>query len=454
MILKPLSPRPPRPVAVISRVDRGRIGVEAPEGLGTLADPATVLPRLADHAIYSVLPWDVLTQAGDRRWWSVRVWNGVAVKANWHGGVSRPIAIYLLPRKVTREQVWGFAALATDTGLRASGLTAFAASTLRASLARPVHVAEGTGRSGGLGVGHQALHGGRKEARPGHYTAMHMIDLEAAYPTAMAAEPIATGLREVPVRNASSTADGIAEAVVEVPAGLAWGPLPKVLTDNLDCYGWGCWHGFFTLRELRLARELGCDVGLLRVWESRKLSQMFAVWAQEWLEPLRALGHIGKVVANRLWSTFAITDGTAETLTWDAEGRMLHHVDKAVTPAQRAWRESSVFVATEIVARVRERLFREGLGPATVFCDTDGVIVPADSPVPAGWRVKTPMSTVWVKAAHAYAWRERAAGPVSYRVAGARTREQCRSAWQAGADIFSLASPFPAALPPQDVSDL
>src|SRR5690606_1095041 len=88
-------------------------------------------------------------------------------------------------------------------------------------------------------------------------------------------------------------------------------------------------------------------------------------------------GALGKIIANSLWGAFAVSGPTRVVRFADDRGRKI-----ASEVSRRPPPPGAPFIATEIAARVRERIFRELLPSDPVYVDTDGGMIRRGAPMP------------------------------------------------------------------------
>lgn len=284
----------------------------------------------------------------------------------------------------------------------------------------------------------QALYGGRQECLyPGEYRDADYYDLSAAYPVNMARETFP--LRLIRDRIPSIAAPvGIAYARVNVPERVGWHPIPVRLNPSKPwyVYGHGSAEGWWTLRELRLAKEDGTDIVILDSWSGRHHFEqdLFRDWwtiAQE----LRALpgfaGQLAKVLTSQLWGKFSLRPVGTSSHTWTDDFALEEKTLTLSKVPKSMPQNGSSYIAADITARVREVLWNEGLSNSSaVYCDTDAVIIDGGSSPGSGWRSKLPKRTgiVDVRGPQMLRWecRECLLGlhsPWHYIVAGAKNRD-------------------------------
>lgn len=231
-------------------------------------------------------------------------------------------------------------------------------------------------------VGRRGARGGRKGFfAPGTYSHVDYLDIRSAYPSAMIEEPVPLRLVYDPSDSIESPV-GLALADVTVPDSLdSFPPLYEVTRFGM-LWQTGELRGWFPLRELRMAREVGCQVRPWIVYQGRDYLSPFDHWHDRMVE-LRALpgsaGRMGKVIANALWGTFANGAETTVVRFLDDPGC---RVDPDSVSIRRPPPPEAAFVACEISSRVRERVFRE-LGPSKpIYVDTDGGVIRRSRPLP------------------------------------------------------------------------
>jgi hypothetical protein len=385
------------PVFIISATDRALVlRSELGDVLVTRLDEWNTSGKV----IYSTLDPDTLCLYGAPRNWVIRTWNGRVSSLSYAG-----IKIYPLVSTGWTDDIPSFFHTLDDMGIAASGLNTMSLNAWRTTLHSRVTFRESSPISRALGP--VAIHtGGRKEARRGTYRNRVDYDIIAAYPTALK-EPMPTVLVEAPeafVKTMDLDAyEGIAVAKVRIPP-MEWGPLPVVidLKSELSCYGFTKADEWATvtlpLSELSMARQLGCEVQLLRAHIGTGTRSHFDDWYNSIVPTLRGLpgtaGVIGKLTVNRLWSCFAVSpNGTRKEHTFDDEGNMVS-VDVEPDPlSQVKRRASTTYVGAIIQSRVRQRLYREGLQyfDGVVYMDTDGVVSKPHKVTPPGWKIKHEM---------------------------------------------------------------
>lgn len=377
---------------------RSELGDERIRRLDELA-----YPRPSKRVIYSCVDPDELCIYGDPRRWTIKTWNG-RISSMEYGKTK----IYPL-LAAWDETLLDFFAFVDRAGVAASSLNTMSLNLWRATLPSTVGFHEECPYDEMLGPLAMAT-GGRKEARKGVYRRRVEYDITAAYPHAMAAD-IPSALAPMPrsfIRSMDMDAwEGIAVARVRIPPS-EWGPLPVVLDSRseLTCYGFtkvGEWVSVcLPLSELRMAMQVAnVDVEILRFHAAMNWGDRFSPWLRDVVRPLRSLpgmaGVVGKLVANRLWSCFAVSPhGKRRVHTFDSNGDMYTEPVAADSPRQTLRRAATSYVGALATSRVRQKLYAEGLCglSGVVYVDTDGCVAKPTDAIPDGWRAKTVMPYV------------------------------------------------------------
>lgn len=352
--------------------------------------------------LYSCVSPDNLLLYGHADRWSIRTWNG-RVSAMSYADVK----IYPLTADGWDDTIVELFDYVDSYGIAASSLNTMSLNLWRTTLSHSVTFHEECPLDDMLGPV-AVLTGGRKEAKPGVYRNRIEVDMTTAYPTALAMgvpHTLTPAPDDFVKRMDLTKFEGIAQVRVRIPT-LSWGPIP-VLIDRkaqVTSYGFtkpGEWISVtLPLSELRMAAEVGCEMVADKVHIAtgrRGLGRdTFAVWGDSIVPELRNLsgmgGALGKLVANRLWSCFAVSPwGTRQDHTFTAEGVMVTTPCQDDSVAQIKRRAGTAYVGSIVQGRVRERLYREGLGrlSGVVYVDTDGVVCRPTDIVLDGWRTKT-----------------------------------------------------------------
>ena len=426
--------------------------------------------QTSKRVIYSCVELSTLTLYGDESLWMIRTWNGQVSRMQYGETVILPLTVNGWDQSLADffESLW------TIWGIAAASLNTMVTNLWRTTLLAPVSFIETAPTLlGPIAVGI----GGRKEANRGTFRDQAEYDISAAYPHAMTAliPQRLTLLEESQLRTLDVTEwEGIAVARVRIPP-YRWGPIPLPLNGGEDSmksnggissYG-HTGNGYRTvtlpIRELDMIRRIGGDVHYLTgsvAPANADAPSYFTRWVAEILPWLRSLpglsGGLGKTLAARLWSVFAVgSEGLRSEHRW-ING---HRVTTALgmdTASRREYRESAHYVGAIISSRVRQRVYLEGLLHFKDICyvDTDGVIaVEGQEPMP-GWRVKTDMRTIEIAAEQCYRYSCHLCIQAPYGhqgphlvVAGASSREaksrMFREMHNAGILVTSFATTFP-----------
>lgn len=366
-----------------------------------------------ERVVYACVDPDELCLHGDPRGWVIRTWNG-RVSSMTYGDVK----VYPLT-DTWSDDVFAFFHYIDSHGIAASSLNTMSLNLWRSTLDAPVYFREECPLDTMLGP--VAVHtGGRKEAKRGTYRNRVEYDITAAYPTALMS-PLPSRLAPAPdgfVRKMDwDKWDGIAVAKVRIPP-MEWGPLPVVLDSQAEitCYGFTKATEWATvtlpLSELRTAARAGVDIQIIRCHVGLDCDEFFAKWANSILPQLRSLpgvsGTIGKLVANRLWSCFAVSPyGMRREHTFNAKGEMTSIDLPPDATGQVLRRAATTYIGAYCMSRVRQRVWSEGLSHfrGVVYIDTDGLVSKKAETIPDGWRVKSVMRYVDVAGAQAIYYR-------------------------------------------------
>jgi hypothetical protein len=350
--------------------------------------------------IYSCLDPDALCLYGDPTAWVIRTWNGRVSSLSY-----MDVKIYPLTANGWDDTIPLFFDHVDGMGIAASGLNTMSLNAWRTTLEGSVSFREDAPLNETLGP--VAIHtGGRKEAKRGTYRHRVDYDIVAAYPTALV-EPLPSMLVPAPdefVRRMDIEKwEGIAVARVRIPP-MEWGPLPVLIDkqSEISCYGFTRADEWaivtLPLSELRMARDRGCDVELVKCHIGTDTVTHFDNWYSDVVPSLRGLngvaGTIGKLVVNRLWSCFAVSpNGLRKEHTFSADGIMTT-IDVPPDPiSQVRRRAATTYVGALIQSRVRQRLYTEGLEyfKGVIYMDTDGVVSKPHRVTPPGWKIKHEM---------------------------------------------------------------
>jgi hypothetical protein len=349
--------------------------------------------RAFDGIVYMLCRPSRLLAATDARQWTGYSWNGGINKLVQDGGATfYPMATAVKNDRSdtegTIDALYELFSWLMQRAIVPGSLSSMTWRLWRATLDKPVTLS----RRRLLGA--RALYGGRQEAPyPGDYVGCKYFDITAAYPTAMADTPYPTELRDAGKHLGEGA--GIAQATVTIPK-MEWSPIPVRLSRNALCYGYGIADGFWPWSDLRLARDVGCKVEIHESWQGVTDVDLFGEWWDVVREG-RAQVALSKAVTSRLWGAFSLSQKTGNLIRWsDAAGRI---PIKAPMSQRTSAIPTAPYIAAETTARVRDRLYRQGiLGVSDVlYVDTDAVInggsvTPTNfGPAPGQWRMKASM---------------------------------------------------------------
>ena len=383
MIVKPLRPQKPKPVALlVPGFRRVRILTEGSDREVRGAERCyQALKALEGHVCYVEGSLRPLLQVTGARAWSADLWRGRATTLRLFGTSLKVTSLRRSLSGLT-DPFDQFAALSSvaswlsDQGVRMSSLSSMSWNLWRSTLESPIEMGFSPK------VSRLAFYGGRKESSPPHsYSDQVSVDISKAYPHAMVSRPYAATMRDV---SRSTTIDpevsGIARVRVTVPESLPFPTLPVRLAPEMIQWRYGVLEGTYPWTEVHAAASLGCEVEVLRCWAPLQEITPFAPWwevvstGRDTLDPGAA--KMVKNLGNLLWSSFAINGEDSASVTWvDDLG------DKptlVANPPRRMSQDHSIHLAAETSARVRVRMLLEGLyGDSEAPChiDTDGMIV-------------------------------------------------------------------------------
>lgn len=369
-------------------------------------DIANALARLGGVVCYTpgkLRPFIDVTEASE---WMLRTWRG------------RPVSMTHKPTGVVVTSLRGslndapvmFDALAEalawlgSYGVAPGSVSSMAWGLFRSSLSQEVDVHFDPN------VSAAAFFGGRQEVfHPDRYNDMVSLDMKAAYPHAMSTEPLAATLREVDRSTCLTTEPGFAAAEVFVPFTLPYAPLPVRVAERAIQFQYHELKGIWTWRELKAAREHGCEVRVTKCWAPRRTVDLFGPW-WKMAQTGRALhagsDQLAKMVANALWGQFAMKG--EESIEVHFTGTGPHDYVEVRQPARKLPHVFAKHIASEVSSRVRVRTLTEalyGLDGFVAHVDTDGVIASSTTTLPANsgnefgqWRVKEHMDQVDIRA--------------------------------------------------------
>lgn len=342
------------------------------------------------------------------------------------------VAITLLPASPHPPAAFfAFLGWGSRYGMRLGGLGSMGAQLWRSTLIMPAVLngfREPYGDIDALGaeVANQAHFGARKEAPfPYRHDDATYWDMTSAYPAALGAAPLATGMAEVSVERRHvfpGDVHGFALARVSTDPPSPWSPLPARVSEHSYMFG----HfretlGAWTLRDLACARDRGDYVYIERMWLPAQESGH--IFGPGWLSLVREarvlpgpLRWWAKRCLNACWGTFAIDPAAAEKIEWSDDAGLTStvapalHNDGPVRPSTPL--ADTLYVAAEVTARCRQRLWDDALRTdRALYVDTDGVILPAGV-VPSregadlgAWTAREHMASVEVRAPGVYRFR-------------------------------------------------
>jgi len=438
----------PRPVALI-RPGPGVMTLwtdDHPGGLTIDHHIRDALEGLEGYRVYCTTGVTTLRHLYDARGWTASVWKGRA--ASMHLDGTRVTVGNLRGVLDASEDPWTdlstFLAWVHSRGVNPATIGTMSVNLWRSTLERPVEFDSDPDDIT------PAFYGGRQEATPGNYRHLAHYDMRAAYPHSMAGRPYGTQLRRVSVMPTfDSVEPGIARASVLVPPDVRWGPLPlrpvgfpEVVIYPRD----GVLEGSWSLTELHMAREMGCHVHVHEAWLPHDYCRPFDAWWKLMQEGRRLPGDaatLAKAMGNTLWGIFAM-EGNLSDWKWSTK----HGTDVPRPVSQPAGRRNlpharTRHIAVETTARVRTRLYREGLCAVPVpplHVDTDGILirgsVPCPSPAgdkPGQWRLKFATRNCEIRAPQTYRYTcGKGCGITHLRwhyVSAGRTPDEAREHW-------------------------
>lgn len=418
MIITPLRPQAPKPVALLVPAWRSMTAYTV-EGERHAAGPRAVYDLLASlehHVLYVGSNLRGLINATGSSSWTAEVWRGRAVSMTLDGtevkvtSLRRTLSGAGTPAEqfsVLLEVVEYLA----HQGVRAGSLSSMAWRLWRITLSESITLGFNPK------VSRRAFFGGRKEmpGKPHAYHDQVAVDIASAYPHAMVSKPYGGILREV---STATTLDpdvaGLAQVRAVVPRDLRFPTLPVRVAPSVIQWRYGDISGVYTWAEIEAARSVGTEVEVERVWAPITEVSPFAAWWDVMLHMQASLSpsatKLVKALSNLVWSHFAMTGDDSATIRWaDDLGEYPVTAAKAQRPMPQA---NCVHLAAETSSRVRVRMLLEGLygdsePPAHV--DTDGMIVSRASYIRRDtgnevgeWRAKTFMDLVELRAPQLY----------------------------------------------------
>ena len=415
MRIAPLHPTRPKPVALLQPGNR-ELGIETVWGHSVVRgrrDVEAALLKLKDFVCYVAVGIERMKYTTGATSWTMSTWHGRETRMKHEPSGTTVTSL----RGTLEESKEPFADLMraldwlAEFHVNPGALSAMSWNLWRASLTDTVTL--GVEPS----IASPAFFGGRQGIdRPGSFFDHKLIDKVAAYPTAMAARPVALGLHRVdPTTTLDPTVAGLARATVIVDTDIDYPPLPQRIGRDAIQFQWGVLHGTWTWNELAHAKALGCEVTVEECYAPSREADLFFNWwlmAQEGRRLKGSAAKIAKAIANSLWGQLAMTGEERAEVRWiDDKGMDPFVVD---LPERHLPHEYGRHVAAEVTARVRvelsQALYETGVRAAHI--DTDGLILPATAPLPknAGdgygqFRVKEEMFEVEIRAPQFYRFR-------------------------------------------------
>lgn len=411
MKLEPLARYKPKPVAICIPA-RGYLHIQTVDGDRTAQGSDAInslLSDFADHVLYVHDSLESMIHTTGSLSWTLAIWKGRVTRAT-----HIPTGVSVVSLRSTLEPATAMDDLQTVLrwlrayGVPAGSVPAMAWGLFRASLSRPY--------SCGFDpeIGRAAFYGGRQEAaNPGIFRGMQSVDIQAAYPAAMARpEGYALALREVDTEtHLDPTAAGIATAEVFIPQDIPTAPLPVRINTDLVSYQRGHISGTWAWCELAAAIELGATVTVIRAWAPTRTAELFGPWWPLAMEgrnlPGRA-GVLAKAISNSTWGQFGMqAEQRARRHYTDDTGTRWVDIPLVDHDLPHTW---TAHIAAETTARVRTQLLQGIAATNPAHTDTDGMIVKAGTMPPnmgdnpGQWRIKETMSTVEVRGPQLYRW--------------------------------------------------
>lgn len=413
---------------------RACAGVSRADGGGKMARQLDAGAGETKPALVTTAPYtDILDRVGYAGWVATRRHSRFTSLRLPMGRAG--VNITLLPASPHPPAAFfSFLGWGSRYGMKLAGLGSMGAQLWRSTLIMPA-VLNGFREPGGdvdaLGteVARQAYYGARKEAPfPFRHDGAVYWDMTSAYPSALGAAPLATGMVETTVdRRHTFPADthGFALARVSTDPPSPWSPLPARVSGHSYMFG----HfretlGAWSLRDLACARDRGDYVYVERMWLPAQESGH--IFGPGWLSLVReARGLPGplrwwaKRCLNACWGTFAIDPQAAEKIEWADDAGLTpatvepSHTDSMyATPVSDTPLADTLYVAAEVTARCRQRLWDDALRTdRALYVDTDGVILPAGvTPAREGadlgsWTAREHMARVEIRAPGVYRFR-------------------------------------------------
>lgn len=253
-------------------------------------------------------------------------------------------------------------------GISAASLQKMAFFLCRSTLPGFVKIAE---NESDIPLGELPL-GARLYDRPGVYKSLASYDIRGAYLWGISTLPVPATLsrvRRIRPEELCSERVGFVRATVWLKA-FPVGPIP-VLQDGRTIFPEKPERVrvFLTLDDFRLSRELGIRSSIEEAWIGGNISYPFSAFGSlmgEWrTDPV--MGGMAKQMANTLWGSF----GSSGSLY---EAKISPHSPRIRTTKLPDRKPRSLTIAGSVIGRLRAKVYREGIGSATVHVHTDGLM--------------------------------------------------------------------------------
>jgi len=336
---------------------------------------------------------------------------------------------------VTLESVEALSEFAARRNVRLGALPGVAFNLFRSTLSGSVEVA-----SRGDAIPQRYPRGPRLHAAPGVYRDCVSYDLRAAYLWSI-------GTLKMPVAYCLPTRMNLAE-LVSLPGSFALArvsfnrkDIPFGILPSLTKQGTTAWvnKGSHTLiltgDDLAIAHLCGAAIRIDKAWVGVSFVSPFESFYELAIEMRSTCGALGKQVANMLWGVFWA--GGANV--WEAT---FHKGSRKFTTRQMQSREPLSFpIGATVLARIRSKVFMEGVSKSSVHVHTDGVIATKPPLLsygnePGDWRLVGNLNECEVLAPGWYRYREgdketyKLAGRVASRDAARRIFHHRREIWK------------------------
>lgn len=266
-----------------------------------------------------------------------------------------------------------------------------------------------------------------EEAR---FYGMAYFDLKAAYPSALAAEPVPIRWKQCDPDKWQFHPDGFSKATAFVPYD---SPSPHPLPLRLNAgkksealvYPTGAFSGWWPHRDMRHADEMGMIVRVDETWVPAAVTPMFQ--SEQWQHLRRGLrmlpgiaGSFGKMADNGLWGLMSFDGTKLKRVRWTNPNGDPTSIE--IMGAVNGIREThGLGVALAATSRVRHALWEGIKASNAIYCATDGLIAPASSRLypeggEGGWINKQPLGVLVIKDVGVYKWAN--PGDVDWRYIG------------------------------------